>query len=131
MKKAFFLLVMVLLIITGYSQEIVKYRTLYYSLKNTSGDGPYEWTARKPVSVLVVNSAKRTIVYTSIEQNYDYIGETPSLIYTDTSLNTAWKAIDQKGLPCILELQVDKGNTTLYIIYEHIQIAYDLKKVQS
>ncbi|HEY5592406.1 MAG TPA: hypothetical protein VIK55_15495 [Paludibacter sp.] len=131
MKKAFFILLMVSLVYKGYSQDIIKYKTIFYSFKDVSGDGPYEWTERKPVSVLVVMAAKRTTIYTGIEQNYDFVEETTSHYQIENSIDTAWKAIDQKGMPCILQLHVYKGHTILFIFYDYVHIFYDLMTIKS
>jgi len=122
---------MVLLIFKGYSQDIIKYRTMFYCFKDVSGDGPYQWTERKPVSALVVMAAKRTTIYTAKEQNYDFVEVTTSRYQQDNSIDTAWKAIDQNGMPCTLHLQVYKGHTQLFIIYDYVHISYDLMTIKS
>jgi len=130
MKKSFLLLLVVLIsIYIGYSQEVIKYRTTDFTFKLTEGDGPFNWEKNKPTSLVVVISAKRTVIYTEIVQTYDFINETSSHYTTDTSIDSSWKVIDQNGKPCILQLQADKGKTLLFIFYDHIQICYNLMKL--
>ena len=106
MKKLILTLLFLLLITTGFSQNVYKWRASDYSSRLNNGQGWGSWSEWSTSGVLIVAQNERVNVYSSTPQVYDII-ESVTRIY------------DDKSNPIYSVMCVDENNTRCKMIWYH------------
>lgn len=139
MKKVLVLFGLLLLVVSSYSQETFKFRTIAVAASNfnTATDEYDEWTDWMETNLLIFYNIKDGII--TIDNKFNdkfYVRNAPEAKTTKDKqgrevIEFRMKAYDQNEKPVYIKIRTwsDDNSVQFYIYYTNLRYVYDAKQI--